>query len=95
MHKTLTNQDRHIDNKAIKELIKGRRREYLQSPLRIVEDYNNENKNIDEYNGRQLLEMIQNANDECDTQKPKKVLIKLEEESLIIANNGNPLAISE
>jgi len=93
MHKTLTNQDRHIDNKAIKELIKGRRKEYLQSPLRIVEDYNSENKNIDEYNGRQLLEMIQNANDECDTQKPKKVLIKLEEKSLIIANNGNPFSL--
>lgn len=93
MQKTITNQQKHIDNNAIKNLIKGRRKEYLQSPLRIVEDYNNENKIIDDYNGRQLLEMIQNANDECDTDKAKKVLLKLDENSLIIANNGNPFSI--
>ena len=83
----------HIDNRAIKDLIEVRRKEYLQAPLRIVEDYNNENKNIDEYNGRQLLEMIQNANDESDTVKAKKVFIKVEENSLIIANNGNPFSL--
>ncbi|SIQ92882.1 DUF3883 domain-containing protein [Maribacter ulvicola] len=82
-----------IDNSAIKDLIKLRRKEYLQAPLRIVEDYNNENKNIEEYNGRQLLEMIQNANDESDTRKAKKVFIKVDENSLIIANNGNPFSL--
>lgn len=83
----------YIDNTAIEDLIKVRREEYLRSPLRIVEDYNNENKNIDEYNGRQLLEMIQNANDESDTLKAKKVFIKLDENSLIIANNGNAFSL--
>lgn len=84
---------KEVDNTAIEDLIKIRREEYLNSPLRIVEDYKNENKNIDEYNGRQLLEMIQNANDESDTFKAKKVLIKLDEDSLIIANNGNPFSL--
>lgn len=83
----------HIDNTAITDLIQLRRQEYLQAPLRIVEDYNNENKNIDEYNGRQLLEMIQNANDESDTLKSKKVFIKVDEKSLIIANNGNAFSL--
>lgn len=83
----------HIDNTSIQELINSRRKEYLLTPLRIVEDYNNENKNIDEYNGRQLLEMIQNANDESDTFKAKKVFIKLGEHSLLIANNGNAFSL--
>lgn len=84
---------KHIDNTAISDLIELRRKEYLQAPLRIVEDYNNENKNIDEYNGRQLLEMIQNANDESDTLKAKKVFIKVDENGLIIANNGNAFSL--
>lgn len=84
---------KEVDNTAIEDLIKIRREEYLNSPLRIVEDYKNENKNIEDYNGRQLLEMIQNANDESDTFKAKKVLIKLDEDSLIIANNGNPFSL--
>lgn len=83
----------HITRQDIEELIASRREEYLRTPLRIVEDYNNENKNIEEYNGRQLLEMIQNANDESDTLKAKKVYIKLEEDNLLIANNGNAFSL--
>ena len=76
----------------ISELISRRKEIYLKDPLQIVENFNNENKNVDEYNGRQLLEMIQNANDESDTEKAKKVLIQLTEDNLIIANNGNPFS---
>ncbi|WP_288955336.1 DUF3883 domain-containing protein [uncultured Polaribacter sp.] len=90
---SIEKETQKIDNNAIIDLIKLRKEEYLNTPLRIVEDYNNENKNIDEYNGRQLLEMIQNANDESDTSKAKKVLIKLDHKSLIIANNGNPFSL--
>jgi hypothetical protein len=81
-----------IANEDILNLIKVRRQNYLNDPLEIVAHYNSEIKNIDEYNGRQLLEMIQNANDECDTGKDKKALIKLDEQRLIIANNGNPFS---
>jgi len=82
-----------VANKDIFDLIKQRRNTYLNEPLSIVEHFNNENKNIDEYDGRQLLEMIQNANDECVTFKTKKVLIKLENNSLLIANNGNAFSL--
>lgn len=78
-----------VNNSDIRELVKKRKNTYLNDPLQIVADYNNEGKNIDEYNGRQLLEMIQNANDESDTSKAKKVFLDLKQESLIIANNGN------
>ncbi|PKB15110.1 sacsin N-terminal ATP-binding-like domain-containing protein [Flavobacterium sp. 5] len=82
-----------IANQDILDLIGKRRDIYIKDPLLIVEHFNNENKIIDEYNGRQLLEMIQNANDESDTTKPKKVKITLENNTLIIANNGNPFSI--
>jgi hypothetical protein len=82
-----------VSNKDILKLIETRENTYLNDPLQIVADYNNENKNITDYVGRQLLEMIQNANDECEnTFKEKKILIKLEENTLIIANNGNPFS---
>lgn len=82
-----------VANKDILNLIQQRRNTYINEPLSIVEHFNNENKNIDEYDGRQLLEMIQNANDECVTSKTKKVLIKLEKNTLLIANNGNPFSL--
>ena len=82
-----------VANKDILNLIQQRRNTYINEPLSIVEHFNNENKNIDEYDGRQLLEMIQNANDECVTSKTKKVLIKLEDTTLLIANNGNPFSL--
>lgn len=82
-----------IVNQDILDLIAKRRDIYIKDPLLIVEHFNNENKIIDEYNGRQLLEMIQNANDESDTSKPKKVKITLENKTLLIANNGNPFSI--
>lgn len=88
----IADQNTAITNKKIEQLVKVRRENYLNDPLQIVADYNNEHKNIDEYNGRQLLEMIQNANDESDTNKRKKVLIRLDEDKLIIANNGNPFS---
>lgn len=87
-----TQQSIAIDSEKIEKLIETRRENYLNDPLQIVADYNNEHKNIDEYNGRQLLEMIQNANDESDTYKAKKVLIHLDQDKLIIANNGNPFS---
>lgn len=82
-----------VTNKDIFNLIEQRRNTYLNEPLSIIEHFNNENKNIDDYNGRQLLEMIQNANDECITSKTKKVLIKLENDTLLIANNGNAFSL--
>ncbi|TDD99759.1 sacsin N-terminal ATP-binding-like domain-containing protein [Flavobacterium cellulosilyticum] len=82
-----------VANKDILELIQQRRSTYLNEPLSIVEHFGIENSIVDEYTGRQLLEMIQNANDESDTVKPKKVKILLENDTLIIANNGNPFSL--
>ena len=72
----------------IKEKLDKRRKVYLTDSNIILEDYRNEKKNTEEYNGRQLLEMLQNADDEAITDKEKTCFIKLSENQLIIANNG-------
>lgn len=72
----------------IKEKLKTRKQVYLTDSNIILEDYLKEKEKIEEYNGRQLLEMLQNADDEAITDKEKTCFIKLSESQLIIANNG-------
>lgn len=61
----------------IEEEIKKRRQDYLSSPAYILEHYNLERQNIEAYNGRQLLEMLQNADDASEMATEKRVLIRL------------------
>lgn len=66
---------------------------YLQSPERMFSEFKGEKENVNNYNGRQLLEMLQNADDAASKAKrEKKVLIKLIEKTLIIANTGHPFS---
>ncbi|MFC3767674.1 DUF3883 domain-containing protein [Paenibacillus sp. GCM10012303] len=65
---------------------------YIQTPARIVSDYNNEVEKIKDYNGRQFLEMLQNADDESEIAIDKTAYIELTDTQLIIANNGNPFS---
>jgi len=69
-----------------------RKRHYIESPYSIIEHYNSEQKNIEAYNGRQLLEMIQNADDASVTDKEKIAFIRLKDNVLTIANNGEPFS---
>lgn len=73
--------------------IKKRRQDYLSSPAYILEHYNLERQNIEAYNGRQLLEMLQNADDASETATDKRVLIRLTEQELTISNNGIPFSV--
>ncbi|KYG28211.1 DUF3883 domain-containing protein [Alkalihalobacillus trypoxylicola] len=74
-----------------KELAKIER-SYLDSPEKIVSEYNNEIRNIEDYRGRQLLELLQNADDASVTDKERSVLVKFEGNKLIVANNGEPFS---
>ncbi|OPY71255.1 MAG: hypothetical protein A4E63_01603 [Syntrophorhabdus sp. PtaU1.Bin050] len=65
---------------------------YSMAPERIISDYNHEKEKISEYKGRELLEMLQNADDESDSAQEKIALIKLRDGVLTIANNGNPFS---
>jgi len=62
---------------------------YINLPLTIISDYKNELEKMKDYNGRQLLEMLQNADDETGNAIEKTAYIELTDTHLIIANNGN------
>ncbi len=69
----------------IKKLIKNRKQGY-QDIDACISDYGTENETVKEYNGRQLLELLQNADDA----KSQQVLIKLDTQQnvLTISNKG-------
>jgi len=73
----------------IEEQKDNRRREYINSVGRLVGDYNQERQKTQEYSGRVLLELIQNANDAGhDQSDPVDIKVELTEEYLVIANTG-------
>jgi len=59
---------------------------YSSDESRMIADFNNERETIKEYNGRQILELLQNADDE----ESEEVFIKLDtdKKTLTISNNG-------
>lgn len=63
--------------------------DYLNSPNYIIEHYRSEREAIEEYDGRQLLEMLQNADDASADAPESKVYIQLKDQQLIIANTGH------
>lgn len=67
------------------------RENYLRSALAILSDFNNENKTKLDYKGRQIYELLQNA-DDCYSEICPKIDVKFElrDNILIIQNTGNP-----
>ena len=74
----------------ILDLLKTRKEIYEKDPRYIIEDYRKEQEKIDEYNGRQLLELLQNADDAAISAEKKYCFISLTDNKLIVANNGEP-----
>ena len=75
-----------LTEKGINELIKQNRFTYEHQPDRIIADYRGECAFTKDYNGRQILELLQNADDAGS----KDVLIKLNTQvkELIVSDNG-------
>ncbi|MDY0278771.1 MAG: hypothetical protein RBQ97_11880, partial [Acholeplasma sp.] len=77
-------------DKILKE-INDINNKYLRNAIEIISDYNNENKTKDDYKGRQIYELLQNADDsytpECNDINLK---IELKRNKLIIQNTGKP-----
>ena len=65
---------------------------YVAKVLIMTGAYRREIESSKEYHGRQLLELLQNADDEAENIGNPSVLIKLEQDRLIIANNGMPFS---
>lgn len=79
-------------NNFIENELKNRLTDYTNSPNYILEHFGAERQNIEAYNGRQLLEMLQNADDASASalETEKKVEMVLENGVLRISNNGAP-----
>ena len=57
-----------------KEILKVNKK-YLDNVIEIISDYNNENKTKDDYKGRQIYELLQNA-DDCYTSDTNDISVK-------------------
>lgn len=65
---------------------------YFKSPSLMLEHYEHEMTTTVEYEGRELLELLQNADDAALKAKLPKALIYLSGSKLIIANTGHPFS---
>ena len=66
--------------------------EYTNNPKRIRSDYNREKEAIEVYKGRELLELIQNADDELLDGMGKEVKLSFIDGILTVSNNGSPFS---
>ena len=57
---------------------------------RLFSDYEEENKTIKDYNGRQILELLQNADDESSSEV--EIYFSSSEKLLIVSNIGTPFS---
>lgn len=74
----------------IQEYMKVTEKQLIERPQHIARDFNIESSMTRDYAGRQLLELIQNADDAAVSAVKKHMLILIDEEKLIVANNGEP-----
>jgi len=77
----------------LKERLEERKQVFLSDPDELIGSFNREKSHARDYHGRELLELIQNADDAgIDFSKPNKLLIKLTEHALFVANTGIPFS---
>jgi len=75
----------------IEELAKTQKEVYRVQPAEMVSHFYREQAVIDSYRGRQLLELLQNADDACsDYEGEKKIKLIFTDDYLIAANTGTP-----
>lgn len=63
---------------------------YSLSPERLVSDRGRELSTTGDYHGRELLELLQNADDEAPSGDDARVVVELSREGLCVANVGRP-----
>lgn len=61
---------------------------YLHTPIYLLEHYEQENKIVLEHIDREILELLQNADDAAETAVEPKAFIKLTNKNLVVANTG-------
>lgn len=74
-------------------LARGQRESYRALPAEVLGDYNHERSVADVYRGRQILELLQNADDAgTGTAGSRRVLFRLTDDHLVVANTGEPFS---
>ena len=73
---------------------KKTRNAYLAKPATLVAEYHREHATVRDYEGREILELLQNAADQArQASVSGKVIIELQPEGLIVANTGTPFSV--
>lgn len=65
---------------------------FVNEPSEMIAARNREIKDTQQYHGRELLELLQNADDAGVNYGPNKVLIYLTAQGVCIANTGIPFS---
>ena len=70
------------------------RQAYLAKPAILIADYNKELATTRDYEGREILELLQNAADQArEASVSGKIIIELRSEGLIVANTGTAFSV--
>ncbi len=70
------------------------RKAYLAKPAILIADYRKENDITRDYEGREILELLQNAADQAaERDENGRVIIELKPEGLVVANTGMPFSV--
>lgn len=77
----------------LEERLRERENVFAADPDELIGGYNRESQQERDYHGRELFELIQNADDAgYGYQGKKKILISLKENALFVANTGIPFS---
>ena len=67
---------------------------YLAKPATLIADYNKELDTTRDYEGREILELLQNAADQAsEASVSGRVVIEIQSEGLIVANTGAAFSV--
>jgi len=70
------------------------RNSYYAKPVNLIHDYGSERATKIDYEGREILELLQNAADQAkDTNERGRVVIELTLNGMVIANTGNAFSV--
>lgn len=84
----VTNQDVQM---AISDIAAQQQQLYSREPRELISHYNRETSALDGYRGRQILELLQNADDAgVGATDSSHVTFFLDRQRLVVANTGNP-----
>ncbi len=76
---------------AISKIAEDQRGLYEREPRELISHYNRETSALDGYRGRQILELLQNADDAgADLADGSQVVFALDRHHLVVANTGTP-----